>query len=162
MLTSCEKALEVSPRSEFSPDNVLSSESGIKALLFSAYAHKQSQTNSRFVINDSEVSTDIGFNTGGAENGQLIQLVNFTWDPTLTTFSADMWDPNYRVVRDANGVIENVGNVTAAESTKKLFKAEARVLRAQAYALLMTFLERSPYGLPPHNPPIWHGQRKKS
>lgn len=144
MLTSCEKALEVSPRSEFSPDNVLTSESGIKALLFSAYAHQQTQSNSRYVINDSEVCTDMGFNTGGAENGQLIQLINFTWDPTLGTLAADMWDPNYRVVRDANGVIENVGNVTAAESTKKLLKAEARVLRAQAYALLMTFFGTVP------------------
>ena len=96
------------------------------------------------MINDSEVCTDMGFNTGGAENGQLIQLINFTWDPTLGTLAADMWDPNYRVVRDANGVIENIGNVTAAESTKKLYKAEARVLRAQAYALLMTFFGTVP------------------
>ena len=138
-LTSCEKALEVAPRSEFSPGNVLTTESGIKALLFSAYAQAQTQTNSRYVINDSEVSTDMGFNTGGAENGQLIQIINFTWDPTLGTFNDDMWAPNYRTIRDANGVVENIDKVTAADAVKKLYKAEARVLRAHAYALLYSF-----------------------
>ncbi|GAB4040743.1 RagB/SusD family nutrient uptake outer membrane protein [Spirosoma gilvum] len=138
-LGACESALEVTPKSEFSPGNVLTSESGIKSLLFSAYAQEQTQTNSRFVINDSEVSTDVGFNTGGAENGQLITLVNFTWDPSLGTFNDDMWGPNYRSIRDANGVIENIANVNTSDANKKLYRAEARVLRAQAYANLYSF-----------------------
>ncbi|WP_198175242.1 RagB/SusD family nutrient uptake outer membrane protein [Spirosoma telluris] len=147
-LSSCEQALEVTPKSEFSPSNVLTSESGIKSLLFSAYAQQQTQTNSRFVINDSEVSTDMGFNTGGAENGQLITLVNFTWDPSIGTFNDDMWTPNYRTIRDANGVIDNIANVTTSDATKKLFKAEARVLRAQAYALLYGFFGTVPLRTP--------------
>lgn len=136
VLSSCEKTLEVTPKSEFSPSNVLTSESGIKSLLFSSYAQSQTQSNSRYVINDSEVCTDMGFNTGGAENGQLVTIINFTWDPSLGTFNDDMWGPNYRTIRDANGVIENIANVNASDATKKLFKAEARVLRAQAYAIL--------------------------
>lgn len=135
-LSSCEKTLEVTPKSEFSPSNVLTSESGIKSLLYSSYAQAQTQSNSRYVINDSEVCTDVGFNTGGAENGQLVTIINFTWDPSLGTFNDDMWGPNYRTIRDANGVIENIENVNTADATKKLFKAEARVLRAQAYAIL--------------------------
>ena len=148
VLISCEKALEVTPRSEFSPSNVLTSESGIKALLFSAYAQEQTQSNSRYVINDSEVCTDMGFNTGGAENGQLITIINFTWDPSLGTFNDDMWAPNYRSIRDANGVIENIDKVNASDATKKLFKAEARVLRAQAYANLYTFFGPVPLRTP--------------
>ncbi|GAB3997372.1 hypothetical protein GCM10028807_42390 [Spirosoma daeguense] len=135
-LSSCEEALQVTPKSEFSPGNVLTSESGIKSLLFSSYAQQQTQSNSRYVINDSEVSTDMGFNTGGAENGQLITLINFTWDPSLGTFNDDIWGPNYRTIRDANGVIENIANVNTSDATKKLFRAEARALRAQAYAIL--------------------------
>ncbi|GAB3695254.1 hypothetical protein GCM10027592_17130 [Spirosoma flavus] len=138
-LSSCEEALQVTPKSEFSPGNVLTSESGIKSLLFSAYAQEQTQSNSRYVINDSEVCTDMGFNTGGAENGQLITLINFTWDPSTGTFNDDMWGPNYRSIRDANGVIENIANVTTSDANKKLYKAEARVLRAQAYANLYNF-----------------------
>ncbi|MDB5015084.1 MAG: RagB/SusD protein, partial [Daejeonella sp.] len=71
-LVSCEKLLEVTPNSEFAPGNVLTSENGIKSLLFSAYAEQQTQQNSRFVINDSEMCTDMAFNSGGAENAQLL------------------------------------------------------------------------------------------
>ncbi|MBD2702264.1 RagB/SusD family nutrient uptake outer membrane protein [Spirosoma sp. BT702] len=143
-LSSCEEALQVTPKSEFSPGNVLTSESGIKSLLFSAYAQEQTQSNSRYVINDSEVCTDMGFNTGGAENGQLITLINFTWDPSLGTFNDDMWGPNYRSIRDANGVIENIANVTTSDANKKLYRAEARALRAQAYANLYNFFGTVP------------------
>lgn len=143
-LSSCESALEVTPKSEFSPGNVLTSESGIKSLLFSAYAQEQTQSNSRYVINDSEVCTDMGFNTGGAENGQLITIINFTWDPSLGTFNDDMWGPNYRSIRDANGVIENIANVNTSDANKKLYRAEARVLRAQAYATLYNYFGTVP------------------
>ncbi|WP_316828109.1 RagB/SusD family nutrient uptake outer membrane protein [Pedobacter miscanthi] len=133
---SCEKSLEVSPNSEFSPDNVLTSDAGIKSLLFSAYAQAQTQTNSRWVINGAEVSTDIGYNTGGAENGGLLTLINYTWDPTTGTFFDDLWAPNYRAIRDANSVIQNIAAVNTTDANKKLYTAEARVLRGQAYAIL--------------------------
>lgn len=135
-LTSCEKVLEVTPNSEFSPGNVLTSENGIKSLLFSAYAEQQTQQNSRFVINDSEVCTDMAFNSAGAENSQLLPIINFTWNTDVLTFQADVWAPNYRCIRNANGVIENIDNVKTSDATRKLFKAEARVLRAHAYAIL--------------------------
>ena len=86
--SSCEKLLEVTPNSEFAPGNVLTTENGIKSLLFSAYAHQQTQQNSRYVINNSEMSTDMAFNTGGAENGQFIHIINFTWDSNLGTLQA--------------------------------------------------------------------------
>ncbi|MCX2575450.1 RagB/SusD family nutrient uptake outer membrane protein [Pedobacter sandarakinus] len=134
--TSCKKMLEVSPNSEFAPSNVLTSENGIRSLLFSAYAEQQTQQNSRFVINDSEVCTDMAFNSGGAENAQLLPIINFTWNTDLLTFQADVWAPNYRCIRDANGVIENIDNVNTSDARKRLFRAEARVLRAHAYAIL--------------------------
>ncbi|TZF82277.1 RagB/SusD family nutrient uptake outer membrane protein [Pedobacter sp. BS3] len=136
---SCEKALEVTPNSEFAPGNVLTSENGIKALLYSAYAQQQTQQNSRFVINNSEMCTDMAFNSGGAENAQLINIINFTWDANLGTFQADIWAPAYRCIRDANGVIENIDNVNTSDANKKLFKAEARALRAYSYATLYSF-----------------------
>src|SRR5690606_23895990 len=111
-------------------------ENGIKSLLFSAYAQQQTQQNSRFVINMAEMSTDMAFNSGGAENGQLLPIINFTWDSEILAFQGDIWAPNYRCIRDANGVIENIDNVITSDALKKLFKAEARVLRAQAYAIL--------------------------
>lgn len=134
--SSCERLLDVTPNSEFAPGNVLTSEKGITTLLFSAYAHQQTQQNSRFVINNSEMCTDMALNSGGAENGQLIHIMNFTWDTGVLSFQGDVWAPNYRCIRDANDVIANVDQLNANEVTKKKIKAEARVLRAQAYAIL--------------------------
>jgi hypothetical protein len=145
---SCEKALEVSPNSEFSPEDVQGTDAGIKSLLYSAYGQAQSQVASRFVINNSEMSTDMAFNTGGQENGQLITIINFTWDPTLSSLALEMWDPNYRTIRDANGVIENISKVNTTDANKKLYTAEARLLRAQAYANLYNWFGPVPLRTP--------------
>lgn len=142
--SSCEGLLDVTPNSEFAPGNVLTSETGIKSLLYSAYAQQQTQQNSRFVINNSEVCTDMALNSAGAENGQLIHLMNFTWDTGVLSFQGDVWAPNYRCIRDANDVIANVDQLNASEATKKRIKAEARVLRAQAYAILYNWFGTVP------------------
>ena len=133
MLFSCKKALDVTPPSEFAPGNVLSNEAGIKALLFSAYASWQNPTPSRFIINDSEVCTDMAFNTAGNENLQLSQLINFTWDASLGTFQADVWAPSYRSIRDANIVLDNMAATNMSDDKKKLYTAEAHFLRAVNY-----------------------------
>ena len=38
--TACEKALEVTPPGELAPGNVLTTENGIRAVLFSSYSFK--------------------------------------------------------------------------------------------------------------------------
>lgn len=134
--SSCEKTLDVTPPGEFAPGNVLTTERGVRSVLFSAYAGMQNPTPSRYLINNSEVTSDIGFNTGGAENLTLTQLINFTWDATLGTFQADVWAPSYRAIRDANIVLESVESANMPEETKRLYAAEARFLRAYAYELL--------------------------
>jgi hypothetical protein len=134
--SACKKALEVTPPGELAPGNVLTTENGIRAVLFSSYSFMQNQTPSRFVINNSEVTTDIGINSGGAEFLTLTQLINFTWDASLGTFQIDVWAPNYRSIRDANIVLENVNNVKTTDANKLLYAAEARFLRAFAYDML--------------------------
>ena len=134
--SACKKALEVTPPGELAPGNVLTTENGIRAVLFSSYSFMQNQTPSRFVINNSEVTTDIGINSGGAEFLTLTQLINFTWDASLGTFQIDVWAPNYRSIRDANIVLENLDNVKTSDVNKKLYTAEARFLRAFAYDML--------------------------
>ena len=138
-LPGCKDSLDVEPSSEFAPTKVLTSEAGLRAVLFSAYAAFQNQEPSRFVINDSEMCTDMAFDTGGGENGILVQIINFRWDPSLGTFAGDLWNPAYRAIRDANIVLENVASIQAPEATKKLFAAEARFLRATSYAQLYSW-----------------------
>ncbi|HEU4552077.1 MAG TPA: RagB/SusD family nutrient uptake outer membrane protein [Chitinophaga sp.] len=134
--TGCEKALDVTPAGEFAPGNVLATEKGIRSVLFSSYAGIQNPTPTRWLINNAEVTTDIGFNTGGAENLTLVQLINFTWDASLGTLQADIWAPTYRAIRDANIVLENINNVNTSDANKKTYAAEARFLRAYSYDML--------------------------
>lgn len=134
--TGCKKVLEVTPPGEFAPGNVLTTEKGIRSVLFSSYSFMQNPTPSRNLINVSEVTSDIGFNSGGAENLFLSQLINFTWDASLGTFQADVWAPAYRTIRDANIVLENIENANTSDASKKIYGAEAKFLRAYSYQLL--------------------------
>lgn len=131
----CEEALDVTPPSELDK-SVIQTGNGIKALLFSSYRGMQNSTPTRWIINASEVTTDVGYNTGGGENLGLSQLINFTWDASLGTLQADVWAPNYRSIRDANLVLENLPGTNIPENTRKLYAAEAKLLRAYAYEYL--------------------------
>ncbi|MCX2574090.1 RagB/SusD family nutrient uptake outer membrane protein [Pedobacter sandarakinus] len=132
----CKKILEVTPEAEFAPANVLTSEAGVKALLFSAYQNYQEQPNMRDVINLAEVTTDMAFNSGGNENLYLTQFINFAWDPSISQFQGVNWGPSYRIIRDANLVLESIATVESTDAFKKQIGAEARFLRALAYVTL--------------------------
>ena len=133
--TGCKKAMDVTPPGSFSPAALLS-DAGIKSVLFSAYSAQQNPTPSRWPINVSEACTDIGFSSGGAETLTLVQIIGFTWDATLGTFQADVWAADYQCIRDANIVIANADKANISDGNKKLYKAEARFLRAYAYEML--------------------------
>lgn len=140
LVASCEKALDVVPKDELAPGNVLTSSAGVKALLLSSYAGIQSQPNYRFSLNFGEVCTDIAFNTGGNENLIYTQFINFTWDPSVGEFNGICWSPFFRAIRDANFVLENIENVSdVSDQIKKQYIAEARFLRAYAYTQLYNY-----------------------
>jgi starch-binding outer membrane protein, SusD/RagB family len=149
---SCEDVLEVRPPSELDK-GAITTEQGITALLFSSYRQMQNSTPSRWLINNSEVNTDIGFNSGGTEFLTMSQIINFTWDASLGTFQADVWSPNYRSIRDANLVLENLPAATVPEETKKLLAAEARLLRALAYETLYKWFGPVPLRTSISSPP---------
>lgn len=123
-LGSCQDQISIEPKSELAPTNVLTTENGLQAVLYSAYGNFQNQEPTRIRINIAEVTTDLAYNTGGGENLYLSQFINFTWAPY------------YYCIRDANIVLDNVVNVSASEARKRQFTAEARFLRAYSYALL--------------------------
>jgi hypothetical protein len=139
LLAGCKDLITVAPQSELAPSNVLTTQAGLQAVLYSAYSNFQNQEPSRNRINESEVTTDMAYNTGGGENLFLSQFINFTWDPSLATFLGDTWSPYYYCIRDANIVLNNATNVAAPDATKKLFTAEARFLRAYSYAILYSW-----------------------
>ncbi|WP_324672768.1 RagB/SusD family nutrient uptake outer membrane protein [Hymenobacter sp. GOD-10R] len=138
-LGGCKDLITVEPQSELAPSNVLTTQNGLQAVLYSAYGNFQNQEPTRIRINISEVTTDMAYNTGGGENLYLSQFINFTWDPSVANFLGDVWAPYYYCIRDANIVLDNVANVTASDAIKRQFTAEARFLRAYSYSILYSW-----------------------
>jgi len=139
LLGSCKDLITVEPQSELAPSNVLATQNGLQAVLYSAYGNFQNQEPSRVRINILEVTTDMAYNTGGGENLYLSQFINFTWDPSVANFAGDVWAPYYYCIRDANIVLDNVASVAASDAIKRQFAAEARFLRAYSYAILYSW-----------------------
>src|SRR5699024_9449183 len=93
--------------SELDPDIVSSSEKGLKQTLNAAYAVADNNAwDGHSILNISEMTTDVFWNTGGGENRILVQMDNFTWNPDLEWFNDLLWDKPYRAIRNANTVID--------------------------------------------------------
>jgi hypothetical protein len=140
ILCSCESLVEPESFSQLDPDNVMSTEKGIKGALNAAYAEaNNNQWDGHSILNLNEMTTDIYWNTGGGENRILVQMINFTWSADLDWFNSLLWNKPYRSIRNANTVLDNIGASQVAEETKALYSAEARFLRALSYYRLYTW-----------------------
>lgn len=144
-IISCDDYLEIKPLSELAPDNFLKTEEGLQSLLYSSYANWYNTTgNNRGVIGVQEFGTDIIWQTGGGENRDAVQFLEFTHGPETGIVSL-IWTTNYDAIRDANILIENIDDANINDDKKKLYKAEARFIRAISYYRL--FLAYGPVPL---------------
>src|SRR5690606_18260270 len=117
-------------------------EDGINSLLKAAYvreAHVQGQNASKGTILSQEAVTDIMFQYAGADNRQMSQFLNFTWDSNLDWIYSMLWAPSYLGIRDANTILDNIDQAAIAASAKELYQAEARFVRAACYYSLYTY-----------------------
>ncbi|MFI2741651.1 RagB/SusD family nutrient uptake outer membrane protein [Zhouia sp. PK063] len=135
LLYSCDDGLNTIPTDRFASENIVTSQDGIKALLYSAYSNNNRGYDFKDVINELEVCTDMAFNRNGAENRDLIQFINFTVDASSGRISY-LWNRSYFTIRDANLVVESLEKANLDESFEKETMAEARYLRAFEYAEL--------------------------
>nr|WP_068888784.1 RagB/SusD family nutrient uptake outer membrane protein [Pedobacter panaciterrae] len=139
---SCKKLLDEPVYSQLVPDNFLTTEDGIKSVLRAAYvreARVQGQTAAKGTILSQEAVTDIMFQTAGADNRQMLQFLNFTWDANLDWLFTMLWSPSYLAIRDANSVMDNIDKANISEALKTQYKAEARFVRAISYYSLYNF-----------------------
>lgn len=134
--SSCEDILESPPPAEFAPENILSSQKGIQAVLFSAYQYQNPHGASKDWMNIFEGVSDISLVTEGGEAGNVAPFANWTWDYTHPWLNNSIWLTRYRSIRDANIVIANINNFAGEEAVKQRLLAEAIYLRASNYALL--------------------------
>ena len=134
--TACKKQLTEVTYSQLAPDNFLVTEDGIKSVLRAAYTQEadvQSQKATKGMIMSPEMTTDIMWETAGADNRQALQFINYTWDGQLDWLFGQMWYPMYLAIRDANSVLDNIGKTQISDTRKRMYQAEARFVRAIAY-----------------------------
>jgi hypothetical protein len=130
-LAGCDSFLEPEVHSQLAPSNLTDS-AGIRAALGAAYAEAEWAGTKSRINNMSEWMTDIQWQTGGGENRVASVIIQFDWDSTLPPFNFT-WNKAYRAVRNANIILESVGQADISDDLKALYKAEARFIRAEAY-----------------------------
>ncbi|MFC3199101.1 RagB/SusD family nutrient uptake outer membrane protein [Parapedobacter deserti] len=134
---SCEKYLDEPVYSEMDPETLLATEAGVNSLLNSTFGELLlSGWDGKSRMNLESWCTDIEWETGGGENLIATQMINFTWDASLPWFNNILWLRPYRAIRNANLLLENIDRGSYDAARKAMYTAEARFMRALAYAKL--------------------------
>lgn len=126
--------MKENPPGELAPENFLTTQEGIEALLFDAYRTYQFVYEYHGQISAiTEYPCDILYQTGGGMNQDFILLSQFQWTASSGTINTTRWNLKYQSTRDANLIIDNIDNFEASETLKKQLLAEARYIRAVNY-----------------------------
>jgi hypothetical protein len=139
LVSSCEKPLEIEPKSEFS-GAFLDTKEGVEALLFSAYSNGQLNGwgGAADYIALNECTTDIFTDyIGSYFNETLRKYQDFSFDAGWNVVIQPYWQKNYRAIRDANILISVIPNHPLLNQVlKDRYLGEAKFLRATAYNFL--------------------------
>ena len=133
-LGSCNGFLDEEVFSQLAPDNYLNTKEGIESVLTDGYARaaNMNSNNSIYVLAPQEWPTDILYQSGDNVERDARNFIDFNWDPTIT-FIGNNWDAPYQCIRDANTLLESIGNANVPEAEKPGYIAEFRFLRAISY-----------------------------
>lgn len=139
LLSSCEKMLEIEPKSELS-GAFLETQEGIEALLASAYGNGQLNGwgGAADYIALNECTTDImRVYIGSYFNATIRKYQEFTFDSGWTAVIQPYWRQNYRAIRDANILITAIpDHPSLSQELKDRYLGEAKFIRATAYNFL--------------------------
>lgn len=146
-VSSCEKPLEIEPKSEFS-GAFLDTQEGIEALLASAYANGQLNGwgGAADYIALNECTADVFRDyIGSYFNNTLRKYQDFSFNPGHTEVIQAYWRKNYRAIRDANILIAEIPNhPILSDELKDRYLGEALFIRATAYSLLYDWFGPTP------------------
>jgi len=141
---SCTKTLEETVYSELS-DTFLQTEDGMNTLVYSMYsaAHTVGLNYPRdFFV--SAYMTGSAWGLGGSwETATAAPFRSFTWDANNGHFSTK-WTELYLIIRNANLVLDKVGEGKFTTDYVKTLTAEAKGLRGQTYAILYNYFGTAP------------------
>lgn len=143
MLTAsgCKKFLKEDIYTEYDPAQFGNSVDGFEKVLNSAYAELQvtGYANRNDAYCYGEFCTDVMLQSGGGFEALAKEFITFTWNPTNDFFNST-WSKGFRAIRNSNVLLDNKDAATAVPAGKlKELVAEARFVRAAAYAYLYNF-----------------------
>ncbi len=141
---SCTDTLEETVYSELS-DTFLQTEEGMNTLVYSMYssAHTVGLNFPRDFFVSSYMSGYAWGKGGTWETATSAPFQSFTWDANNGHFSAK-WIELFLIIRNANLVLDKLGEGTFTDTYKKLVTAEAKGIRGQAYAILYNYFGTAP------------------
>jgi hypothetical protein len=137
IINGCADTLNEPVYSQLSPRNFLSTKNGIVATLANAYTKAANMNGNETyrAIAPEMFTTGLWYQRHGGDNALAKLLLNFEWSPSDNgTFVYDNWGSMWQAIRNANIVIENVGQVNElSKEQKQEIQAEARFVRVYAY-----------------------------
>lgn len=135
--TGCQEFLAEEVYTQYSPQDFLKNEDGIKKVLYGAYSRLQVSGGMRedqWTL--SEFPTDMTLESGGQFEKDALPFMNFQWDAS-SGFLRGIWVQMYIAVRDANVLLENIDQITSIPAARLAqYKAEGQFIRAEAFAHL--------------------------
>lgn len=127
--------LEPTIYSNLTTSNAYKSEADVDAALVGVYADLAPNPGDAYMyyagyqVMITDYSTDMGYSTAA---GDPTKLSNMTYDANNRYFSNN-WRDMYRVISNANVLLQNIDAVNMPDENKSLVKAQAKFLRALAY-----------------------------
>jgi hypothetical protein len=137
LLTGCnDDFLNTTPTDQLSPDTFFENEEQVKQGVMGIY-NAMSQSEFQGVLEmHHDFASDNNYNFHAWQGNQA--LGNWTLNST-NAIAARKWRRNYRSISRANNFLEIVTEAPIDENAKNIYKAEARFLRAIAYADLIQY-----------------------
>ncbi|MEZ4961234.1 MAG: RagB/SusD family nutrient uptake outer membrane protein [Saprospiraceae bacterium] len=136
--SSCEGPLDEEIYSQLAPSTLFTTEDGISSVLNSAYSYAHRD--------DGAAASWSSYYLGGNPAGEIwgaggsievlwVQLQDFTWDANHSQMLA-AWTTFFNAIRDANIVLDNLGNPDFSAEFVSRATAEAHFIRGWSYSEL--------------------------
>ncbi|WP_147676652.1 RagB/SusD family nutrient uptake outer membrane protein [Algibacter pacificus] len=130
---SCEDLLEENPESFIGADQFFKTEEDALSAVYAMYSDlTDDHSRNMYILNS--YTTDEGTGSPGSINA----LEQYTFDSTQGTV-ADFWKDHYKLISNANVILEEIGSIDMDDTLKNSFLGEARFMRALAYFRLVQF-----------------------
>jgi len=144
-INSCEGPLEEEIFSQLAPSTLLINEGGINTVLNSAYssAHYGSESTLRWSVFNGDFISGTYWGKGGSIESIWVQLMEFTFDANHASIRV-LWPNHYNAIRDANVVLDNLGNESLSADYVNLTTAEAKFIRGWSYVQLYSLFGTVP------------------